>query len=106
MRHTDGLDLIEMVIKAGDGIKFAKKWNSFLSLCVKSGDVQKLLDVRRRMQIGMSDISDRGMNIPKVCKLFLRCQFSIEKEVRRMIKKRNPGTTDLAIDKILKDASF
>lgn len=79
-------------------LKSHKKWNVWLTRCLKNNDLQDLLKVRYGLQVGMDDLYKSGMSTPALAEMFIRWTKSIEKTARQIIKNRTKITHAIATD--------
>lgn len=89
MRHQAGIDILRLVAKGTDS-----GWNEMLNDCYSKNDINSLVDVHRRLSIGMTDLEKTKMNTAKINDLFLRWLRSLEITALRIAKKINPNPLD------------
>lgn len=106
----DSIDLIQLYSTCN-----YKQWNTYLTKCYKTQNIQELLSARRRLQAGMSDLEKRKLNVEKICVLYIRLLRSIEKTLQRIYRDKNPNPlynpankdmTKYSADKKRKDVEF
>ena len=86
-KHTEQyIDVLDLYCN-GDH----KKWNAFLTKCYEAQDVATLVDVFRRLQMGMDKLVKEKLNTEKMNEFFIRLQRSIEITMKRIYREKNPN---------------
>lgn len=75
-----------------------QKWNAFLTDCFNKNDMNTLEKVYRGLQSGMNDLAKKKLNNDKVNVLFVRLTMSVEKTLKRIVKKKNAKLFDSTIN--------
>jgi len=71
-------------------LKSHDKWNIWLDECYRTNDLAALIDVRYRLQVGMSELVKKRLDHAQIHVMFSRWMGSIEKTAKRIIKSRMP----------------
>jgi len=66
------------------------KWNEWLTKCDLKNDLEDLIRVRYGIQVGMDSAAKKKLNDAHLCEMFCRWTGSIDRVVRRIIKKKYP----------------
>lgn len=69
----------------------AKEWNGFLAICDVTNDTAKLVDVLRRVEMGMDNLVKQKLNSDKIVEFFLRIQRSLENTLRDIHRRQYPS---------------
>jgi len=75
-----------------------KKWNAYLTRCLKNKSIDELLQMRQRLQRGMNNLVKQKMNTEEMNLWFIRLQRSTEVTLRKIWKEKhfnpnyNPAT--------------
>jgi hypothetical protein len=88
-RKYQAIDLLKLHSKSN-----TMQWNNFLTKCLTDNDIDTLLKTLYGIQVGMTNLSNKKMNTPKIVNFFIRCQTSIEKTIIRIIKMKQPCRND------------
>lgn len=80
--------------KAHHRLHSHEKWNNWLTRCYETNNMQQLIDVRYRLQVGMDDLVKKKMSNQKIAEMYVRWIGSIDKTARRLIKKMHPIPKD------------
>lgn len=103
MSRFDGIDIMKLYTKGN-----AKMWNDMLDDCAAKLDINKLAQIKRELQIGMTNLDKLKLNTEEINIQFIRWQRSIEITAKRIIKKKHPmpGDTFIASVNQNDDATF
>lgn len=71
-----------------------KKWNEWLSLCLKTKNLNELMAMRYGLQAGMDDLAKKNMATPEIVDMWIRWCRSIEKTATKIIVLKNPISVD------------
>lgn len=71
-----------------------QKWNAWLLRCYQQNNLQQLIDVRYRLQVGMDVLVKKRLNNQRIAEMYVRWVGSIDKTARRLIKKMYPIPKD------------
>lgn len=71
-----------------------EKWNHWLTSCYDTNNLQQLIDVRYRLQVGMDDLVKKKMSSQKIAEMYVRWLGSIDRTARKLIKKKYPIPKD------------
>jgi len=70
------------------------KWNCFLDDCFNKRNIERLMNTRCGIQVGMDTLVKNKLNSPQMCEWFVRINRSIEITAKKIIKILNPMPTD------------
>ncbi len=84
--RSEAIDILKLYAHGS-----ANGWNEFLTKARDAGDILGLVDVLRRLQMGMDNLVKQKMNTEKVNVLFIRLQRSVENTIRDIHRKQNPN---------------
>lgn len=93
---SEGIDILSLYTQSN-----YIEWNRFLTEARAKHDVAGLVDVLRRLEMGMSNLESQKLNTDKICQFFLRLQRSIEITIREIHRTINPNPLFNAADKSL-----
>ena len=97
MTHkSEAIDILKLYSNCN-----TQRWNRFLKICFLSHDVSALVDVLRRLQMGMNNLVEQKLNTDKVNQLFIRLQRSVENTIRDIHRAKNPNPLFASSDKSL-----
>lgn len=74
--------------------KAHKKWNRWLSLCLKTRNLSELMKMLYGLQAGMDDLAKKNMATPEIVDMWIRWCRSIEKTATKIIILKNPIPMD------------
>jgi len=86
MRRDQPIDILQLY-STSDYVK----WNAFLNECLRLHDVDKLINVRYRLQLGMDKLTKAKLDTEKIAIFFLRIQKSIDDTLKQIYRKKNPN---------------
>jgi hypothetical protein len=69
-------------------------WNTFLTHCLTTQDVQGLKKTLYGVQAGMADLANQGPVDPKLTNWFLRIQRSLENTAKAVFRAKYPNPLD------------
>ena len=95
-KRSEAIDILKLYAE-----KDAKEWNAFLTTALREQNVSGLVDVLRRLQMGMDNLVAQKLNTEKVCTLFIRLQRSVENTIRDIHRRQNPNPLFITSDKVL-----
>lgn len=80
--------------RSHNALKSHEKWNIWLSECFRLGDLNQLIDVRYRLQVGMNECVKKKLATQKISEMYVRWIGSIDRTARRIIKNKYPIPKD------------
>lgn len=86
MAKSEGIDILALYSMGN-----YEQWNAFLTTALQRRDISGLVDVLRRLQIGMDNLVQQKLNTDQVGRLFLRLQRSIENTIQQIHRLQNPN---------------
>jgi len=95
------IDLIKLMAQGN-----TVKWNSFLTSCLITQNIDRLGRTRRELQMGMNNAVKKRLNSQKVIDLFIRLQRSIEITVKKIVKAKHPNPHDDSLNKTMHSEKF
>ena len=84
--RSEAIDILKLYAQGS-----ANGWNEFLTKSLAACDVAGLVDVLRRLQMGMDNLVRQKLNTEKVNTFFIRLQRSVENTLRDIHRKQNPN---------------
>lgn len=93
---SEGIDILALYTQSNH-----VEWNRFLTEARAKRDIAGLVDVLRRLEIGMDNLVSQKLNTDKIAFFFLRLQRSIEITIREIHRTINPNPLFNATDKSL-----
>lgn len=72
----------------------AKAWNCWLRDCLNKKDLNQLIEVKKRLQMGMDVLSKSKLNDRKISCQFLRWCKSIDETVTKIIRRNEFNPCD------------
>lgn len=93
---SEGIDLLKLYVNGT-----SEKWNAWLTDRLSVNDVNGLVDVRRRLQIGMTNLAEQKLNTDAMISQFLRWQKSIDDTIKKIHERKNPNPLYTSSDKSL-----
>lgn len=94
MKANLEIDVLKLFAGQIKNFENAKKWNVWLTKCLDDDNMNELIAVRKGIQIGMHTAQRKGLVTEKLAETFCRWIGSIDKTLRRLLKKRNPMLND------------
>jgi hypothetical protein len=91
-RKTDGLDVIKMF-----STLTIDHWRTCLQRAVQTNNIDKLVNWRYGMQVGLSDAVKKGVSTEKLEIWVMKRIRDLEKCARHIYKKRYPNPHDVVI---------
>jgi hypothetical protein len=92
--NSDAIDILELFAKSGD-----EEWYTFIGACKRRGDVLKLTDVARRLDLGMQNLAQQKLNTEEIAVFYLGLQKSIERALKYIQRRREPNPLHNTPDK-------
>lgn len=89
MSKLDYIDLMKLQASGS-----ANGWNEFLTDCLRGCMVNKIADVRVRLQRGMAKLAKDKLNTPDMIAFFIRLSKSLDDTERKIIRKLDPNFHD------------
>lgn len=83
------IDLLDLYAKSN-----TDEWNAWLSLCLKTHNIQELKRVRYGIQVGMSNLAKQKLNDEKISVFFIRLNRSIEHTAKHILRILQPNPLD------------
>jgi hypothetical protein len=88
-RKYESIDIMALYAKSDH-----KKWNAFLTKCLKTHDVEAIKRVLYGIQSGMADAAQSGVVDSKVHAWFFRAQRSLEDTAKKIFREKYPSPLD------------
>lgn len=101
MSRHDGIDIMKLYTQGN-----TKSWNDMLDSCTAALDINRIAQIKRELQIGMSNLEKLKLNTNDINVQFVRWTRSLELTAKRIIKKKHPMPGDnLMITNLQEDDS-
>ena len=94
MKANLEIDVLKLFAGQIKGFENAKKWNAWLTRCLERNNMDELINVRKGIQIGMHTAQRKGLVNDQLAETYCRWIGSIDKTLRRVLKKRQPMLND------------
>jgi hypothetical protein len=103
---SEEIDIIKLYSGAISGFEDHRGWNNWLTLCYDNDNFDELVKVRRGLQMGMATAEKAKLADQKIAETFCRWIGSIDKTIRRIVKKRDSLANDEINNKFTTKASL
>lgn len=78
------IDLLKLITESN-----TKKWNSYLTLCRKTGNHSDLAKTYKGLQEGMNKLAKQNMSSERISVIFLRLQKSLENTAKEIFRDQH-----------------
>lgn len=101
MSRHNGIDIMKLYTQGN-----TKAWNDMLDSCTAALDINRIAQIKRELQIGMTNLEKLKLNTNDINVQFVRWTRSLELTAKRIIKKKHPMPGDnLMITNLQEDDS-
>jgi len=85
---TQSIDILKLYAGKVPGFEGTNAWNSWLTRCLKTHNLNELLRIRTGLQMGMSDLKNVSLDIEEIVNQWCRWVGSIDKTARKIMKEK------------------
>lgn len=93
-RKEDGIDILKLYSGHYPLLKDTKAWNAWLTKCLNEDKLNELVRFRYGLQVGMAKLKKNNLDTEKIVETWCRWIGSIDKTIRRIVKRREMYAND------------